>query len=145
MINENILKLRKFHKLSQEEVADRIGVSRQTIAKWENGESIPDILHCNQMAEIFDITLDELVNYQSEEMSDIPMPPKGKYVFGTVTVGERGQIVIPAKARKIFGIRPGDSLLVLGDINQGIALTSTQFFMEAFEAMQKGKEEERKW
>ena len=37
-------------------------------------------------------------------------------MFGAVTVGEKGQIVIPAKARKIFNIRPGDSLVVLGDI-----------------------------
>jgi AbrB family looped-hinge helix DNA binding protein len=48
--------------------------------------------------------------------------PKGKYVFGTVKVGEKGQIVIPKDARKIFDIKPGDSLLMLGDIDQGIAL-----------------------
>ncbi|MDD4714671.1 MAG: AbrB/MazE/SpoVT family DNA-binding domain-containing protein, partial [Candidatus Absconditabacteria bacterium] len=41
--------------------------------------------------------------------------PEGKHVFGTVKVGERGQIVIPKKAREIFNICPQDSLLVLGD------------------------------
>ena len=47
--------------------------------------------------------------------------PKGKHIFGTVKVGERGQIVIPKEAREIFDINPGDTLLVLGDEEQGIA------------------------
>jgi AbrB family looped-hinge helix DNA binding protein len=47
---------------------------------------------------------------------------KGKYIFGTVKVGERGQIVIPKEARDKFGIEPGDSLLILGDENKGIAI-----------------------
>ncbi|HTY89870.1 MAG TPA: AbrB/MazE/SpoVT family DNA-binding domain-containing protein [Methanocella sp.] len=47
---------------------------------------------------------------------------KGKYIFGTVKVGERGQIVIPKEAREIFDIGPGDELLVLGDVDQGIAI-----------------------
>ena len=50
------------------------------------------------------------------------MPPKGKHVFGLVTVGEKGQIVIPAKARKVFDIKAGDQLIVLGDEEQGIAI-----------------------
>lgn len=49
--------------------------------------------------------------------------PKGKHIFGTVKVGERGQIVIPKEAREIFKINPGDTLLVLGDEKQGIAIT----------------------
>ena len=50
------------------------------------------------------------------------VPPKGKHVFGMVKVGDKGQIVIPAKARKIFDIQPGDNLIVLGDEGQGIAI-----------------------
>lgn len=46
----------------------------------------------------------------------------GRYIFGTATVGERGQIVIPVKARRLFGITPGDRLIVLGDKNRGLAL-----------------------
>ena len=49
--------------------------------------------------------------------------PKGKYIFGTVKVGERGQIVIPKEARTVFGIQPGDTLLVLGDETRGIVVT----------------------
>jgi len=47
---------------------------------------------------------------------------KGKYIFGTVKVGERGQIVIPKEARDKFSIESGDSLLILGDENKGIAI-----------------------
>ena len=67
MISENIVKLRKKHKFSQEEVAEKIGVTRQTIAKWENGESVPDVIHSNALAELFDVTLDSLVNFQESE------------------------------------------------------------------------------
>lgn len=49
--------------------------------------------------------------------------PKGKYIFGTVKVGERGQIVIPKEARDVFDIKPGDNLLVLGDSKKGLAIT----------------------
>ncbi|MBD3311994.1 AbrB/MazE/SpoVT family DNA-binding domain-containing protein [archaeon] len=47
---------------------------------------------------------------------------KGKYMFGTVKVGERGQVVLPKEARKKFNIKPGQSLLVLGDDDKGIAI-----------------------
>jgi AbrB family looped-hinge helix DNA binding protein len=56
--------------------------------------------------------------------------PKGKHIFGTVRVGEKGQIVIPKAARDMFGIKPGDSLLVLGDEEQGIAIVKTEVFLE---------------
>lgn len=74
------------------------------------------------------MTLDELVNYEGGE-TRLPFPPKGKHAFGMVKVGEKGQIVIPAKARKIFDIKPGDVLMVLGDEEQGIALLKEQDFM----------------
>ncbi len=47
---------------------------------------------------------------------------KGKHIFGTVKVGGRGQIVIPKEARKIFDIKEGDLLLVVGDKNRGIGI-----------------------
>lgn len=47
--------------------------------------------------------------------------PKGKYAW-TVKVGEKGQFVIPKEAREIFGINPGDTLIVLGDEKQGLAI-----------------------
>ena len=48
----------------------------------------------------------------------------GKYIFGTAKVGERGQIVIPKEAREVMGIHPGDTLLILGDEKQGLAIVN---------------------
>jgi len=53
---------------------------------------------------------------------------EGKHIFGTVRVGERGQIVIPKKAREIFSIQPGDTLLVVGDEKRGIAIVKADTF-----------------
>lgn len=68
------------------------------------------------------MSMDELVNHEAEDDLGFGVPPRGKHVFGLVKVGEKGQIVIPAKARKIFDIQPGDNLIVLGDEGQGLAL-----------------------
>ena len=59
-------------------------------------------------------------------------PRKGdtKHLFGSVKVGERGQVVIPKEAREIFGIRQGDILLVLGDTERGIALVKADRLQE---------------
>ena len=57
--------------------------------------------------------------------------PKGRHVFGTARVGERGQIVIPKEARAFFGIRPGDTLLILGDEETGIIVTKPDVLREA--------------
>ncbi len=54
--------------------------------------------------------------------------PKNKHLFGVVKVGEKGQIVIPNEARKIFNIKPGDNLIVLGDETQGIAILKSEMF-----------------
>lgn len=47
----------------------------------------------------------------------------GRHIFGTAKVGERGQIVIPKEARELYGIRPGDTLLILGDEENGLFVT----------------------
>ena len=51
----------------------------------------------------------------------------GKYIFGVVKVGDKGQIVIPRDARKVYGINPGDALLILGD-ERGMAMLKTEIF-----------------
>lgn len=52
--------------------------------------------------------------------------PKGNHIFGTVKVGEKGQIVIPKEARELFGIKPGSTLLVLGNDDKGIIVTKPE-------------------
>lgn len=53
---------------------------------------------------------------------DFGIPPKGKHIFEMVKVGDKGQIVIPAKARKIFDLSPGENLIVLEDEGQGLSV-----------------------
>ena len=53
--------------------------------------------------------------------------PKGKHAW-TVTVGEKGQIVIPKQAREVFGIQPGDTLVMLGDVKRGLAIPPKEMF-----------------
>jgi AbrB family looped-hinge helix DNA binding protein len=58
---------------------------------------------------------------------------EGKHLFGLVKVGQRGQIVIPKKARELFGIKPGDSMMVLGDENTpfpGIAIIKNDIYVD---------------
>ena len=121
MISTNLKNLRLHHKLTQEEVAFEINVSRQVIAKWEKGESTPDIGHCQALAQLYKVTLDNLVNFDGED-TNLIVPPKGKHFFGVAKMGERGQIVVPKKARDLFQIKPGDSLVILGDEDRGLAI-----------------------
>ncbi|NCB64061.1 MAG: helix-turn-helix domain-containing protein [Clostridia bacterium] len=130
-IAENLKALRKRFSLSQEEAAERVGVSRQAVAKWESGETVPDLMNCTALAELYSVTLDDLVHFSGGGVG-ADLPPKGKYLFGTVTVGERGQVVIPKRARDLFHIQPGDELLVLGDEaweTRGLALVDPKLFM----------------
>ena len=62
---------------------------------------------------------------------------EGKYIFGVVKVGDKGQIVIPKDARKIYGLKPGDALLMLGD-QKGIALLKTEIFQSAIDQVMEG-------
>lgn len=130
LLSENLKKLRKISGYTQEEVAELINVSRQAVAKWENTDTVPDMNNCLALAKLYKTSLNELVSTPNESTGE-QSQPKGKHIFGLVRVGERGQIVIPEKARKIFGIMPGDSLLMLGDEAQGIAIISGES-MEAF-------------
>ena len=54
-----------------------------------------------------------------------------RHIFGTARVGEKGQIVIPKEARQIFGVQPGDTLLILGDEETGIIVTKPDVLRDA--------------
>lgn len=129
MFKENISMLRSVNGYSQEEVAEKIGVSRQAYAKWEKGETVPDVERCQKLAELYGVTIDSLVNYSDKIGTTTLTPgPKGKHIFGTTKINDRGQVVIPKKARELFGINNGDSLVVLGDEAEGIALIKADIF-----------------
>jgi len=139
MFKDNLVQMRKVLQLTQEDLAEKLGVTRQSVAKWEAGESIPDLDKCKQLADIFGVSLDDLANYEPEENLGLGVPPKGKHLFGLVTVGDKGQIVIPAKARKIFEISTGDQLVVLGDEGQGLALVKASSFLSLANLVKKLK------
>ena len=144
MFKDNLVQLRKMRSMTQEDLADKLGVSRQAIAKWESGETIPDLEKCRILAKLFDVSLDDLANNEHAGDMGFGIPPKGKYLFGMVTVGDKGQIVIPAKARKIFDIRSGDQLIVLGDESQGMAIMKSEGFLKMADAIRNyaGKDSE---
>ena len=137
MFKDNLVHMRKLKQMTQEMLAEKVGVTRQAVAKWEAGETVPDLDKCKTLAEVFGVSLDDLANYEPEENLGLGVPPKGKHLFGMVTVGDKGQIVIPAKARKLFDINPGDRLVVLGDENQGIAIMKSDYFLTMADAITK--------
>jgi AbrB family looped-hinge helix DNA binding protein len=113
--------------MTQEELAEKLGVSRQAVAKWERGESVPDIDCCMKLAEIYGVTVDILVRSfgKQEHTGD------GKHIFGLSRVNSKGQVTLPASCRKVFDIKPGDTILVLGDENKGgIAMVKIGGFMD---------------
>ena len=70
MISSNIQMLRRAKGLTQEALAHRVGVSRQTVAKWEAGESVPDLANGSALAEVLGVTLDVLANYKPTELGE---------------------------------------------------------------------------
>ena len=142
MFHENLTRLRKLKKLTQEEVAEAVGVTRQSVAKWEAGETTPDLDKGRLLADLFEVSLDDLTNYETGHHMGLGLPPKGKHIFGLVTVGDKGQIVIPARARKLFDIRPGDQLAVLGDETQGLAILKSESLLALAEAVRNAWTEE---
>lgn len=129
MLADNLIFLRNIKGLSQEQVAEVIGISRQSYSKWEQGETYPDIDKCDKLAKFYGVTLDSLV-HQDDKIgnSKLAPAPVGKHLWGTVTIGGKGQIVIPKAARDTFGLSEGDRLVVLGDDAEGIALVKAEVF-----------------
>ena len=66
--------------------------------------------------------------------------PKGEYIW-TATIGEKGQIVIPKQARDIFNIKPGDTLMILGDEEHGMAIPPKDTFNDMFNIAFSGKDD----
>lgn len=65
-LGDSLFRARKKSSLSQEEVAEKLGVSRQTISKWELDETLPDIRQSKKLSALYHVTLDELVNFDIE-------------------------------------------------------------------------------
>ncbi|MBR6102410.1 MAG: helix-turn-helix domain-containing protein [Ruminococcus sp.] len=112
--------------LTQEELAEKLGVSRQAVAKWERGDSVPDIESCIKLADIYGTTVDLLVRSVGKEEHT----GDGKHIFGLARVNAKGQLTLPVSCRKVFELNAGDVVLVLGDEEKGgIALVKMGGYM----------------
>ncbi len=135
MLKDNLIVLRNMYGMSREEIAEKIGISRQAYAKWEKGATVPDIEKCKRLADFYGVTVDSLLKTETEDkIGMIPPAPKGKNIWGSVAINERGQIVIPKAAREKFGWNAGQRLIVLSD-EEGIALLPAETFEARMKAV----------
>ncbi len=129
MLKDNLIMLRNINGFSQEEIAEKIEISRQAYAKWESGATIPDIEKCKRLADVYGVSIDSLVKTETiDGAGTIPPAPKGKNIWGSVTINERGQLVIPKAVRVKFGLTGGQRLIVFSDDKEGIALVPAEIF-----------------
>ena len=93
MLSENLKRIRKDNNLSQEQLAEKLGVSRQSVSKWENGEAYPEMDKVLQLCKMFNLNIDELLN------QDI----KDKTLSNLEEVKSRGAKTIVVSNEKIDG------------------------------------------
>ncbi|MEE1173018.1 MAG: helix-turn-helix transcriptional regulator [Ruminococcus sp.] len=122
-MNNRLRQLRLKSKMTQEELAEKMNVSRQTVAKWEAGDSIPDIAKCSVLASIFNLYLDDIADMFIDRDDERSMHPKNQYFLGISKIENR-TVVLPENAMKMYGFKEGDVLLILGNSSQGISLAS---------------------
>ena len=128
MLKDNLVMLRMLNGYSQEQVAERIEISRQAYAKWESGATVPDVEKASRLAGLYGGTIDGLMGTETADgVGVVPPAPRGKSIWGSVTLGERGQVVIPKAARDELELAAGDRLIVLSD-ETGVALVPAEYF-----------------
>ena len=107
MIHQNLAFLRKSRQLSLEEVAERVGVSRQAVGKWESGETVPDIVNCDALAKLYNVSVDDLLHYDGGGAETGARPAGQAYLWdrghggaGTGSYPQAGQGAVSAQAGK---------------------------------------------
>ena len=128
-IADNLILMRYKNGYTLEALAEIISVSRQTVAKWEAGDSIPDITNCAKLASLYKITLDELVNLPLNEVTTGSFVGKeSDRICGVLEISPEGTIRIPDSVMDVFNLQRGDKVLLLADRKQGIALVKCSKF-----------------
>lgn len=127
-IADNLRTLRRKNDYTLEQLAEIIDVSRQTIAKWETGETLPDVANCVKLATLFKVTLDEFVTMRAGQQENLEEDSKNGRVMGIVDVETDGRIIIPDQILDLFEIRSGEKVLLLADKKQGIAIVKCSQF-----------------
>jgi len=94
MLSERIYQFRRKNGLSQEQLAERIGVSRQAISKWESGTSTPELEKLLALSKCFNITLDELVKDEASNQETSETPQKSEKDAVSKTVEMKAGVVL---------------------------------------------------
>lgn len=127
-IAENLRIMRQKYGYTLEALAEIIAVSRQTVAKWESGDSHPDILNCIKLANLYKVSLDELVNKPLHAVQKNDFAPENGRICGVLDVSDEGTVTLPEPVMDMFEIKCGDKVLLLADKNQGLALVKCSIF-----------------
>ena len=138
-LGNNLFNARKKSGLSQEDVAEKLGVSRQTVSKWETDETVPDIRQSKKMAVLYNMTLDELIDFdldirEIQEAIDRTNKEKEKKINWSAAWGKKYPILLKYQERvdisryvgrleemldeivQKYGFNQQDAMLVLKDI-----------------------------
>ncbi len=118
ILGKRIRYFRQLRDLTQAELGEKIGVTRQAVASWEDNKRVPDIMTGRDIAKALDITMEDLTG---KDDSELPTPIPATYRFlGTVTVEKDGKIKLPKSFLEEMGIKRGDQMLVLADVERGV-------------------------
>lgn len=127
-ISKKLQEQRKMMKLSQEELANRLNVSRQTISSWETGKSYPDIYSLVSISDIYGLTLDELVkgdvkmlNTMKKESKAAQVNKKAMIMSGIGLIGLGLGWIIPTSHVREFISGAGFGLLIAGALMMIVA------------------------
>ena len=106
--SENLIRERRARSLSQEKLAELVGVSRQTVSQWENGYTEPDLTRLRRLAELFDLSLDELVEGPrpaKEEAASAPEEPAGPWRWESLPHSGVRTLAFEYRSRRtLFGL-----------------------------------------
>ena len=127
-ISDNLKLLRYKNGYTLEAIAEIISVSRQSVSKWESGDSLPDIVNCVKLASLYKISLDELVNRPLKRVIDNDFATQEDRICGVLDISDDSTIRIPDSVMDMFDIKCGDKVLLLADRKQGIALVKCSRF-----------------
>ncbi len=111
-------------------------ISHEEILKGIEVPTVPDIEKCFKPANFYGTTIDDLYHFK-HDLSGLALPPgpKGKHIFGKVIVDESMRIKLPKMACDMFLLKSGDSMVVLADENEGLALIKTETFERKMKQM----------
>ena len=127
-IADNLKILRYKNGYTLEAIAEIISVSRQSVSKWETGDSIPDIVNCVKLASLYKISLDELVSRPLKSVIDSNFLSEDGRICGVLEISDTNTIQIPDSVMDMFDMRCSNKILLLADQKKGIALVKCSQF-----------------